>query len=173
MFCVRAEQGLGINDMDSLSKISELKRMLRRSVVIAGYSMVFVFPMTALAQSESVSKQDTGDDAFQFKERSTIDSIPLRSIEEDALANTIIEGGLAAPAAGVPVQAGENDDFYLDPLALQPRDSRTDLGRSEIPVNIIFRDPKSVPGQTHSTDYVIRPPQNRTYETQNIRMTGR
>jgi hypothetical protein len=128
-----------------------------------------------MAQSESASEQGqgVGDKAFEFKERSTIDSIPLHSLEEDALANTVIEGGLAAPAAGVPVQPGKDDDFYLDPLALQPRDSRTDLGRSEVPVNIIFRDPKSIPGQTHSTNYVIRPPENRTYDTLNINLTGR
>lgn len=159
--------------MGRLLRVSKLKRVLGRSVAITGCAAVFLFPAATLAQGESSSQEMKSEGAFEFQERSTIDNIPLRSIEEDALANTIIEGGLAAPAAGVPVQAGENDDFYLDPLALQPRDSRTDLGRSEIPVNIIFRDPKSVPGQTHSTNYVIRPPQNRTYETQNIRMTGR
>jgi hypothetical protein len=125
----------------------------------------------AAAQAEGDNQK--GEGAFQFQERSTIDNISLRSIEEDALANTIIEGGLAAPAAGVPVQAGKNDDFYLDPLALQPRDSRTDLGRTEIPVNIIFRDPKFIPGQTHSTNYVIRPPENRNYDALNVNMIGR
>lgn len=159
--------------MDGLLRVGKLKRVLWHPVVIAGCVAAFVFPVAAMAQSEGISKQGADGDAFQFKERSTIDSIPLHSLEEDALANTVIEGGLAAPAAGVPVQPGKDDDFYLDPLALQPRDSRTDLGRSEIPVNIIFRDPKSIPGQTHSTNYVIRPPENRTYDTLNINMTGR
>jgi hypothetical protein len=159
--------------MNGLLKFGKPKRVLAHPVVIAGCVAALLFPVTAMAQSESVSKQGAEGDAFQFKERSTIDSIPLRSLEEDALANTVIEGGLAAPAAGVPVQPGKDDDFYLDPLALQPRDSRTDLGRTEVPVNIIFRDPKSIPGQTHSTNYVIRPPENRTYDTLNINMTGR
>lgn len=141
--------------------------------MIIGSAATFLFPVAAMAQNESPDQDKKDKGVFEFQERSTIDNISLRSIEEDVLANTIIAGGLAAPAAGVPVQAGGNDDYYLDPLALQPRDSRTDLGRFEIPVNIIFRDPKSVPGQTHSTNYVIRPPQNRTYETQNIRMTDR
>ncbi len=153
-----------------MSKLLIVKKMggvFVSCAVILGSAVVFLLPATVMAQN------DKGDDAFQFQERSTIDNIPLRSIEEDALANTVIEGGLVAPAVGVPVQAGQNDDFYLDPLALQPRDSRTDLGRSEVPVNFIYRDPKSIPGQTHSTNYVIRPPENRTYDALNVNMTGR
>ncbi|WP_416361305.1 hypothetical protein [Marinobacter sp.] len=116
-----------------------------------------------------------GNDApvFEYEERTTIDTIPFRSMDEEVLANTVIEGGLAAPAAGVPVQSGKDADFYLDPLALQPRDERTDLGRSEIPVDIRFANPKVVPGQTHSNNYVIRPPQNRTYDALNVNMTER
>lgn len=110
---------------------------------------------------------------FEFEQRSTIDTIPFSSIEEETLANTVIEGGLEAPAAGVPVQSARDDDFYLDPLALQPRDSRTDLGRYEIPVDIRFSNPKMVPGQTHSNNYSIRPPENRTYDTLNVNMSGR
>ena len=112
-------------------------------------------------------------DGFHYEERSTIDTIPLRSIEEDALANTVVEGGLAAPAEGVAVKPRSEDDFYLDPLALQPRDERTDLGRSEIPVDIRFSNPKSVPGQTHSNNYMIRPPENRTYDTLNTNLIER
>ncbi|MGF2734392.1 hypothetical protein [Marinobacter sp. DUT-1] len=120
----------------------------------------------ALAESD-------GAEGFQYEERSTIETIPLRSIEEDALANTVVEGGLAAPAEGVAVKPRSDDDFYLDPLSLQPRDERTDLGRSEIPVDIRFSNPKSVPGQTHSNNYVIRPPANRTYDTLNTNLIGR
>ncbi|MBZ0335192.1 hypothetical protein MARI_29440 [Marinobacter sp. JH2] len=117
--------------------------------------------------------RDADASVFEYEERSTIETIPFRSMEEEVLANTVIEGGLAAPAAGVPVQAGKNADFYLDPLALQPRDERTDLGRSEIPVDIRFANPKVVPGQTHSNNYLIRPPQNRTYDALNVNMTER
>src|SRR5690554_145292 len=126
--------------------------------------------MSATAHGQSAS---SATPVFELEQRSTIDTIPFRSIEEEALANTVIEGGLEAPAAGVPVQTACDDDFYLDPLALQPRDSRTDLGRSEIPVDIRFSNPKIIPGQTHGNTYSIRPPENRTYDTLNVNMTGR
>lgn len=126
-----------------------------------------VISAVALAQSPAV------DQAFEYRERSTLDSISLRSIDEQSLAETVIEGGLAAPAAGVPVKPRTDDDFYLDPLALQPRDERTDLGRSEIPVEIRFSNPKVIPGQVHSNNYLIRPPENRTYDTLNTNLTER
>ncbi len=85
----------------------------------------------------------------------------------------VIEGGLAAPAAGVPVKPATSDDFYLDPLALEPGDRRIDLGRSEIQVEFQFSNPKSIPGQVHSNNYMIRPPENRTYDTLNINMNER
>lgn len=105
--------------------------------------------------------------AFSYEERSTIDNIPFRSLEEDSLANTVIEGGLEAPAAGVPVRPRTDEDFYLDPLALQPRDRRTDLGRSEIPVEFNYSNPRQIPGQTWGNQYQIvpQPQSNRTYES--------
>ncbi|MDO6441566.1 MULTISPECIES: hypothetical protein [unclassified Marinobacter] len=123
----------------------------------------------------SVSAQSNAGDGlvFELEQRSTLETIPFRSIAEDDLSDTVIEGGLAAPAEGVPVQPAGDDDFYLDPLALQPGDSRTDLGRSEIPVEFRFSTPKSIPGQTHSNNYVIRPPENRTYDALNVNMTDR
>ncbi|MFL1456318.1 hypothetical protein ACJO5Y_17905 [Marinobacter sp. GN3S48] len=127
-------------------------------------------PASLLAQTMA---EGEGGEAFDYRERSTMETIPLRSMAEDTLANTVIEGGLEAPAAGVPVQPRTDEDFYLDPLALQPRDPRTDLGRSEIPVEFRFSNPKVIPGQTHSNNYTIRPPENRTYEAQNINMIER
>ncbi|MDX1756894.1 MAG: hypothetical protein R3175_12595 [Marinobacter sp.] len=105
---------------------------------------------------------ETAGPAFEYQERSTVDTIRLPSMAEDSMADTVIEGGLEAPAAGVPV-AETGEDFYLDPLALQPNDDRTDLGRSEIPVDIRFSNPRSIPGQTHGNTYRIQPPSNRTY----------
>lgn len=130
---------------------------------------------TLLIAAGVVSAQTNPDEAtaFEVEKRSTLETISFRSIAEDTLSETAIEGGLAAPAKGVPVQPAGNDDFYLDPLALQPGDGRTDLGRSEIPVEFRFSTPKSVPGQTHSNNYVIRPPENRSYDTLNVDMTGR
>nr|WP_323750618.1 hypothetical protein [Marinobacter sp.] len=126
--------------------------------------------MSALGQSDL---SDNDAPVFEYEERSTLDTIPFSSMDEDVLANTVIKGGLAAPAAGVPVQSGKDANFYLDPLALQPRDERTDLGRSEIPVDIRFANPKVVPGQTHSNNYLIRPPENRTYDALNVNMIER
>lgn len=122
---------------------------------------------------QAVLAESPAVDGFQYEERSTIDTISLRSIAEDALADTVVEGGLAAPAEGVAVKPRSEDDVYLDPLALQPRDQRTDLGRSEIPVDIRFSNPKSIPGQTHSNNYVIRPPANRSYDALNTNLIER
>ena len=141
-------------------------QFLRAGIIACGCAL-FGLPVGVMAESPAV------DDAFEYEERSTIDTISLRSIEEEALANTIIEGGLEAPAAGVPVTPTADDDFYLDPLALQPRDSRTDLGRSEVPVEFQFSNPKFIPGQVHSGSYVIRPPSNRSYEALNVNLKER
>lgn len=131
---------------------------------------IMALPSLACAQTG----ENTADGrAFDYEERSTLDTIPFRSMEEESLANTVIEGGLEAPAAGVPVQPRTDEDFYLDPLALQPRDPRTDLGRSEIPVEFRFSNPKSIPGQTHGNNYIIRPPTNRNYGAFNTTTTER
>ena len=123
--------------------------------------------------AETGAAPDTPESGFGYQERSTLGTIPLHSIDEDTLANTVVEGGLAAPAAGVPVASGAEDEFYLDPLALQPRDERTDLGRTEIPVDIRFSNPKVIPGQSHSGNYLIRPPENRAYDTLNTTLRER
>lgn len=126
-------------------------------------------------RNENGSENRIEGGAFSYEERSTIDTIPFQSLEEDSLANTVIEGGLEAPAAGVPVQPRTDEDFYLDPLALQPRDKRTDLGRSEIPVQFNFSNPREIPGQTWGNQYRIAPPSqnNRTYESFSSTTTAR
>lgn len=140
-------------------------------LAVAGLLAFLVIPWSVFAQTNPNATTD--GTAFEFEERSTIDTIALPSIAEETLANTVIEGGLAAPAAGVPLKPGLTDDFYLDPLGLRPGDDRTDLGRSEIPVEFRFSNPKSIPGQTHSNNYVIRPPTNRNYDALNVNMTER
>ncbi|MGO1461468.1 MAG: hypothetical protein ACTHYN_02345 [Marinobacter sp.] len=149
-----------------------LYRIARTSELIG----LRLIPAAVLLMAAGFASAQAGPDdaqAFEVEQRSTLETISFRSIAEDALSETVIEGGLAAPAKGVPVQPAGKDDFYLDPLALQPGDGRTDLGRSEIPVEFRFSTPKSVPGQTHSNNYVIRLPENRSYDTLNIDMTGR
>ncbi|MFO8142195.1 MAG: hypothetical protein R6T87_09995, partial [Marinobacter sp.] len=117
--------------MNSLKSLAGLQPVRCRWV--AAVVMPVAFMAAAYGQSAG-----TEAPVFEFEQRSTIDTIRFRSIEEEALANTAIEGGLEAPAAGVLVQSARDDDVYLDPLALQPHDSRTDLGRSEIPVEFRF-----------------------------------
>lgn len=149
---------------------------------LAAQGLMLALLLPAMVQAQSGVQTDADADqvsAFEYEDRSTVDTIPFSSMAEDSLAGTVIEGGLAAPAAGVPVRTAResssttNEDFYLDPLALQPRDSRTDLGRSEIPVEIHFSNPKVVPGQTFGSNYVIRPPENRNYDALNTNLQGR
>ncbi|WP_235937619.1 hypothetical protein [Marinobacter caseinilyticus] len=144
---------------------------VRNSAKGIGLLSVVMALTTAFAQ-ETPSREG---EAFDYEDRSTLETIPFHSLEEESLANTVIDGGLAAPASGVPVRAADasNEDFYLDPLALQPRDSRVDLGRSEIPVDFRFSNQRSIPGQQFGNDYVIRPPQNRTYDALNSNLQGR
>lgn len=145
-----------------------------RAVIGLAALAVALSPLAWAQTEDSSDGSDAAEGgAFSYEERSTIDTIPFNSMEEESLANTVIEGGLEAPAAGVPVQPRTDEDFYLDPLALQPRDPRTDLGRSEIPVEFRFSNPKSIPGQVHGNNYIIRPPTNRNYEAFNTTTTER
>lgn len=149
----------------------------KKELLLAGVVGLALSLMAALASGVALA-QPTADEpeatnAFEYEERSTIETISLRSMEEETLANTVIEGGLTAPAAGVPLKPRIEDDFYLDPLGLRPGDNRTDLGRSQIPVEFRFSNPKSIPGQTHSNNYVIRPPENRNYDALNVNMNER
>lgn len=131
--------------------------------------------VTGLAHAQQEGADQQARDDFGYEERSTVKTIPFESLDSETLSNTAIEGGLAAPAAGVPARpvSSPDDDYYLDPLALQPRDDRTDLGRHEIPAEIRFSAPKEVPGQTFGNNYVIRPPENRTYDSFNTNVQGR
>lgn len=141
---------------------------------VIGIVLVVAPGMLAAQQTAAVAgaSSQTG---FNYEERSTVQTIPFESLDQDAMSNTVIEGGLEAPASGVPARPVSNpdEDYYLDPLALQPRDERTDLGRFEIPAEIKFSAPKSVPGQTFGNNYVIRPPENRTYDALNTNIQGR
>lgn len=127
------------------------------------------------AMAQATVAEGEEERVFDYEERSTMQTIPFQSLDQDALSNTVIEGGLAAPAAGVPARpvSQPDEDYYLDPLALQPRDDRTDLGRHEIPVEIRFSNPKSIPGQNFGNNYVIRPPENRTYDSLNTNLQDR
>lgn len=130
------------------------------------------------AASMAEQKLLAGDkQAFSSKERSTMDTIKLPALEEEALSKAVIEGGLEAPAAGIaPGQANpvtNDEEFYLDPLALRQDDARTDLGRNQLDATFVFRYKGDIPGQTPSDKFVIRPPENRQFQTFNATTTGR
>lgn len=115
------------------------------------------------------------DSKFDYDDKSTVSTIPFEPMDQQALSSTAIEGGLTTPAEGVPTKPVNQRavEYYLDPLALQPDDNHTDLGRHEIPVEIQFSSPKNIPGQTFGSDYVIRPPQPRNIEGLNTSVQGR
>lgn len=144
-----------------------------RCALIALAGALCVAPVSA--QSVSGESGDSAKGAFAYEERSTIKTIPFETMDQQAMSSTVIEGGLDEPAAGVPTRSlkGGREDHYLDPLALQPNDGLSSAERGQIPVEIIYSDPKRIPGQTFSDDYVIRPPQNRTYEALNTNLTER
>ncbi|MCH8498335.1 MAG: hypothetical protein LAT63_07645 [Marinobacter sp.] len=109
-------------------------------------------------------------------ERSTLQTIPFLPLTDDSLSDAMIEGALGATAAG-PGGSGDGgsvaDGGRFDPLALEPRDTRTNLGLNEFPVDIRYRNPRDVPGVTFSDRYVVQPRENRNYDTLNTNVRGR
>lgn len=128
-------------------------------------SVAAMIPVMAQAQDEASS----GEEAFDYEERSTLETIQFDSIEEETLANTVIEGGLEAPAAGVPLRpiSADDTDSYMDPLALEPRDRRTEQDRNELPVEYRFNFPREDVGRP-AVNLPVNLPSNRTYEALNI-----
>lgn len=142
----------------------------------AAFSALLALSPGMLAAQQAQGAADGDEQAgFNYEERSTVTTIPFESLDQDTMSNTAIEGGLEAPAPGVAARPVSNpdEDYYLDPLSIQPRDERTDLGRFEIPAEVRFSAPKKVPGQTFGNNYVIRPPENRTYDALNTNVQGR
>ena len=100
--------------MGKRGKVGIVQRRVSRPLVLAGLVAAWAVAGGVFAQS------DNQESAFKYEERSTIHTIQLNSMEEETLANTVIEGGLTAPAAGVPLKPRVEDDFYLDPLVFAP-----------------------------------------------------
>lgn len=123
--------------------------------------------VSAVAQAQS--EAPSGEEAFEYEERSTLETIQFDSIEEETLANTVIEGGLEAPAAGVPLRpiSADDSDSYMDPLALDPRDQRTDQDRNELPAEYRFNLPREDAGRP-VVNLPVNLPSNRTYEALNV-----
>lgn len=140
------------------------------AICCSAVSVIALVPCVQ-AQSEDMAEGE----AFQYEERSTLETIKFDSIEEETLANTVIEGGLEAPAAGVPlrpISADDDADSYMDPLALDPRDRRTDQDRSELPAEYFLNLPRDNASRPVN-NLPVNLPSNRTYQTLNINMTER
>ena len=92
-----------------------------RPPLMAGMVLAITVLVPAVVQAQSA------ESAFEPEQRSTIDTIPFRAIEEEALANTVIEGGLEAPGgvrcgAGFLARAGhEGSGPHLRAAALPTR----------------------------------------------------
>jgi len=136
-------------------------------------SVTFSAALIATMTVTCVHGEEAASGVFQFKEKTTLGTIQLQSIDDESLAGTVIEGGLAAPAEGIPVSPGaEDDDYYLDPLAIAPRDDRTDEERTEfLPGELLSgSDPASAALLPLP---LLQLPTNRTYETFEARITPR
>lgn len=87
------------------------------------------------------------------KDRSTIDSFPLESLEEDALEKAVIEGGLSPTSAGNKQQKQQTQQTQQ--LSIEYYEVQTD----RLDVNIHYQSPKfSDPtgrGVVHSEDYYV------------------
>ncbi len=87
--------------------------------------------------------------------KSTLETITLRSLESDDLADAGIPGSLEAPAAGESVEIPE--ELGRVRKDLEPRDTQEDLGRFNVPAQFINRpDPMAVEGRTYNYDYIYR-----------------
>ena len=156
------QSGHGYRESDGAKIMGRFHTLLMRFTAAAMTAAVSVF---AQAQSEAPS----GAEAFEYEERSTLETIQFDSIEEETLANTVIEGGLEAPAAGVPLRpiSADDTDSYMDPLALEPRDRRTEQDRNELPVEYRFNFPREDASRP-AVNLPINLPSNRTYEALNV-----
>ena len=128
--------------------------------------------LSMLAQAQILQR-----DALTVEERSTVDTIPLQSLGQEALGEAAIEGGLATTASGRPQPPrpqGEEFSAFTDPLAFTVDDGRA--GRARVPLNveINYQDPKSIPGIQFDPAYYIAPlPANRTYDYYDFNTTER
>ncbi|MFE8070124.1 hypothetical protein QQM79_03610 [Marinobacteraceae bacterium S3BR75-40.1] len=145
-------------------------RLFKTSILALTLPLGCLVAVSVWAQSNEAS-------SFEPEERSTLETIPFKSMDSEDMAKTVIEGGLEPTASGRqprrPQGPGEEILPYADPLLLTPEDQQTDLGRHEIPVEIRYQDPKVIPGQVHNDRYQITPPSNRTYNSYNYNTTPR
>lgn len=113
-------------------------------------AIVLVVALSPLVWAQTGEETVEGG-AFNYEERSTLETIPFNSMEEESLANTVIEGGLEAPAAGVPVQPRTDEDFYLDPLPFSPVIHARISGEAKFRSNSASATPSPFPGKPTAT----------------------
>lgn len=117
-----------------------MNRFSKRHTLIA--LLVIWLPLTAVAEGG----------------KTTLESISLKALEGDDLAEAVITGSLDAPAAGesieVPEALKENRKE-----ALEPYDTREDFGRFNVPASYDLRPaPAEIGGRTYNYDYFFGTP---------------
>lgn len=133
-----------------MTKTSRLRDNSRKQGVRVASGWLFaslagVLCITAVAAEEAPLGAD----------KSTLETISLQSLESDDLAEAGIAGSLEAPAAGESIEVPEELKKTLGDL--DPRDTREDLGRFNVPAQFINRpDPMAVGGRTYNYDYIYR-----------------
>lgn len=137
--------------------------------LLAAALLVMALSPAALAQV-----QKSG--SLTLEERSTVDTIPLQSLDQEAMAGAVIEGGLAPGASTRSESDTLTEDFspFFDPLLIPVDDNRTGANRFPLEVDIRYQDPKNIPGIEFGRSYNIAPPlPNRTYDFFESRTTER
>jgi hypothetical protein len=129
---------------------------------------VVTLSVAALALPVLAQAQASSGSALTLEERSTVETIPLQSMGQQALSNTVIEGGLAPSASGrppPPSPTSENFSPFTDPLLLNIGENRTSANRFPLNFEIQYQHPKNIPGIEFGRSYNIAPqPPNRTYD---------
>ncbi len=89
---------------------------------------------------------------LQAREKSTLETFPLQSLESDDLSNAVIGGTLDVPAAGA-------EEPGLTVMELLPKEvdapqDLSDLGRHNVPTTIQVRtQPVALEGRTYTWDF--------------------
>ncbi len=123
--------------------------------------------------SVSADSKRLVEPATEHKKKSTIDTFPFPQMEQDDLAQAVIEGGLEPPAAGG-ATAGEKSASKSDAkIGLDERDRRTDFDYQTTSVKFNFRMPRYTPPGTTVLQATEFNKSNRTYiGPQDVGTTG-
>ncbi|MBK8971773.1 MAG: hypothetical protein IPM37_10535 [Hahellaceae bacterium] len=136
--------------MNRIIRVSALKVKFRpEAASIVGALTVGVLMCVGSVQAETAPLR---------AEKSTLETIQLKSLESIDLEEAGIPGSLSTTAAGESVEVPEALKSAKK-NELEPRDTLEDLGRFNIPVQFIGKpDPMAVEGRTYNYDYIYRTP---------------